>query len=123
MSGRRTKALRRAFKAKHGRAPRPSVMTHGPALGPNFTLDAKGNKRPWRDVVKIAASRFKRLILPTATTPHPPDAEKHHARGKGKRKPLGASEVAEMFIRKVYSVKVTEPSEWRRWKKQHRARA
>jgi len=109
MSGSRTKALRRAFIAKHGRSPRGPRTEKGPAFDPTFGI----SKRPWSDVVKVAASRFMR-IFPGAK----PEMAPHKMTDADKQR--GPNEVIEMFTRKIFSVKITEPSEWRRWKKQHR---
>lgn len=111
MSGRRAKALRRAFIAEHGRAPEGAKFTKSAAHGPNFTFDAKGKRRPLRDTIKIAASRFGRALF---------QAKGLGPSGVAAPGELGGHEVVEMFTRKIHSVQITEPGEWRRWKKKHR---
>lgn len=56
MSGKRAKALRRAFVAQHGRAPEPAQLSKGPAMGPIFP----GKAKPWADVVKAAPSTIRK---------------------------------------------------------------
>jgi len=96
-------------------------VTRGPALDPTGGLA----RRPWSDVVKIAASRFMRnwgFGKPKPTKPLEEQALNPPQPGPAVVKQVSAHELVEMFTRKIFSVNVTTPGEWRRWKKDHRCR-